>query len=102
WCRRHRVSHDFHLLGSARTVMSKDAHLELYAFWRTASTHRVRIALNFKGLGARERFVNLETGEQRTPGFLAVNPAGMIPALVDEGPPPLTQSLAILEFLEEK
>ncbi|HXP07168.1 MAG TPA: maleylacetoacetate isomerase [Acidobacteriaceae bacterium] len=82
--------------------MSKDAHLELYAFWRTASTHRVRIALNFKGLGARERFINLETGEQRTPGFLAVNPAGMIPALVDEGHPPLTQSLAILEFLEEK
>jgi maleylacetoacetate isomerase len=82
--------------------MSKNADFELYAFWRTASTHRVRIALNFKGLVARERFVNLEKGDQNTPEFLAINPAGMIPALVDEGYPPLTQSLAILEFLEEK
>jgi maleylacetoacetate isomerase len=82
--------------------MSKKADFELYAYWRTASTHRVRIALNLKGLTAQERLVNLDKGEQRSPDFLAINPLGAIPALVEEGHPPLTQSLAILEFLDEK
>jgi maleylacetoacetate isomerase len=82
--------------------MSKTADFELYAFWRTASTHRVRIALNFKGLTAQERIVNLDRGEQRSPAFLAINPLGAIPALIEEGHAPLTQSLAILEFLDEK
>lgn len=82
--------------------MSNNPAFELYAFWRTASTHRVRIALNFKGLTAQERFVNLDKGEQRSPDFLAMNPLGAIPALIEEGHPPLTQSLAILEFLDEK
>jgi maleylacetoacetate isomerase len=82
--------------------MSNTADFELYAFWRTASTHRVRIALNFKGLTAQERFVNLDKGEQRSPAFLAINPLGAIPALIEEGHAPLTQSLAILEFLDEK
>ncbi|GAB2913293.1 maleylacetoacetate isomerase [Paraburkholderia jirisanensis] len=82
--------------------MSKNTDFELYAFWRTASTHRVRVALNFKGLAARERFVNLEKGEHRSAAFLAINPLGAIPALIEEGHAPLTQSLAILEFLEEK
>jgi len=81
--------------------MSKPADFELYAFWRTAATHRVRIALNLKGLVAHERFVDLDKGEHTSPAFLAVNPAGAIPALVEEGFPPLTQSSAILEFLEE-
>lgn len=75
---------------------------ELHAFWRSASTHRVRIALNFKGLTAQERFVDLERGEQGSPDFLAINPSGAIPVLVDDGHAPLSQSLAILEFLEEK
>lgn len=82
--------------------MSNKADFELYAFWRTAATHRVRIALNLKGLVAHERFVDLDKDEQRSPAFLAVNPAGAIPALVEDGLPPLTQSSAILEFLEEK
>jgi maleylacetoacetate isomerase len=82
--------------------MSNDAAFELYAFWRTAATHRVRIALNIKGLNAQERFVNLDKGEQLTQEFLAVCPAGTIPALIEPGHPPMTQSLAILEFLEEK
>ncbi len=75
--------------------------LELYAFWRTSATFRVRVALNLKGVSATERQVNLEAGEQRSPAFLALNPLGAIPALVEAGHPPLTQSLAILEFLDE-
>src|ERR1700754_3801874 len=82
--------------------MSTKTDFELYAFWRTAATHRVRIALNFKGLAAQERFVDLDKGEHRSPEFLAINSAGAIPALVEDGHPPLTQSMAILEFIEEK
>jgi len=74
---------------------------ELYAYWRTSATYRVRVALNLKGLTAHERIVNLDAGEQRDPAFLKINPLGAIPALVVEGQAPLTQSLAILEFLDE-
>ena len=83
---------------------------ELFAFWRTSATYRVRVALNLKGLTAHERIVDLDAGEQRSPSFLAINPLGAIPALVDhenEGDAagneraPLTQSSAILEYLEE-
>ncbi|MDE8345555.1 MAG: maleylacetoacetate isomerase [Acidocella sp.] len=85
--------------------MDSQARFELFAFWRTSATYRVRVALNLKGLAADERFVNLEAGEQRSEAFLKVNPMGAIPALIDrdEGKlsPPITQSLAILEFLDE-
>lgn len=77
---------------------------ELFAFWRTSATYRVRVALNLKGLAAQETIVNLDAGEQRSPAFLAINPLGAIPALRQAGHPPhppMTQSLAILEFLDE-
>lgn len=74
---------------------------ELFAFWRTSATYRVRVALNLKGLTAHERIVNLDAGEQRSEVFLKINPMGAIPALVEPGHAPLTQSLAILEFLDE-
>jgi maleylacetoacetate isomerase len=74
---------------------------ELYAFWRTSATFRVRVALNLKGLSAQEHIVNLDAGEQHSPAFLALNPLAGIPAFVEPGHPPITQSLAILEFLEE-
>lgn len=75
--------------------------LRLYGFWRTSATYRVRVALHLKGLGAEEVLVNLDAGEQRSPEYLRINPLGGIPTLVHAGHPPLTQSLAILEFLEE-
>jgi len=78
---------------------------ELFAFWRTSATYRVRVALNLKGLHAHERIINIDAGEQRSAGFLRINPLGAIPALIDRGDEedhgPITQSLAILEFLEE-
>ncbi len=73
----------------------------LYAFWRTSATYRVRVALNLKGILADERLVNLGAGEQRSPAYLAINPMAGIPALVAPGQAPITQSLAILEYLEE-
>ena len=85
--------------------MTNAAPFELYSFWRTSATYRVRVAFNLKGVQPHERNVNLDTGEQRGEAFLKINPLGAIPALVDTRPgqpaTPITQSLAILEFLDE-
>jgi len=88
-------------LFSIGNTMADQPHFELFAFWRTSATYRVRVALNLKGLAAHERIVNLEAGEQNSEAFLKINPLGAIPALVEDGFPPITQSLAILEFLDE-
>ncbi len=65
----------------------------------------MRVALNLKGIVAHERIVNLDAGEPLSAEFLNNNPMGAVPALVDNTPgqphAPLTQSLAILEFLDE-
>ncbi len=81
--------------------MTSSPSYELYAFWRTSATYRVRVALNLKGLSAQEHYIDLDAGEQRGEAFLKINPLGAIPALVVPGAPPLTQSLAILEYLDE-
>ncbi len=81
-----------------------DPRFELFAYWRTSATYRVRVALNLKGVVAHERFVDMEAGENRGEAFLRINPLGAIPALIDRqaaGASPITQSLAILEYLEE-
>lgn len=81
--------------------MPDQPRYELFSYWRTSATYRVRVALKLKGLEAHEHNINIDTGEQRTPDFLTINPLGAIPALVQPGFPPMTQSLAILEFLDE-
>jgi maleylacetoacetate isomerase len=75
--------------------------LHLYGFWRSLATFRVRIALNLKGLDYREQMIDLFGGDQHEASFRAINPMGAVPALVEPGHPPLTQSMAILEYLEE-
>lgn len=86
-------------------AMTGQARFELFAFWRTSATYRVRVALNLKGVVAEERIVDIDAGEHRSDAYLAINPLGAIPALIDRGAgqsrAPLTQSLAILEFIEE-
>ena len=81
--------------------MTQQPEFELLAFWRTSATYRVRVALNLKGMAVPERIVDLDAGEQRSEAFLKINPLGAIPALLEKGHAPLTQSLAILEFIEE-
>ncbi|MDN7179639.1 maleylacetoacetate isomerase [Caballeronia sp. SEWSISQ10-4 2] len=81
--------------------MSEQAQFELFAFWRSSAAFRVRVALNLKGLSAHEQNIDLDAGEQRGAEFLKISPLGSIPALVQDGHEPLTQSLAILEFLDE-
>ena len=76
--------------------------MKLYGFWRSLASYRVRVALAFKGLHAEEVSIDLLKGKQNEQDYLAVNPQGVVPALVlDEGGSPLFQSLAILEYLEE-
>ena len=74
--------------------------MKLYGYYRSSAAYRVRIALNLKGLGYESAFVHLRKGEQRAPEYLKLNPQGLAPTLVD-GEATLTQSLAILEYLEE-
>lgn len=73
----------------------------LYHYWRSSAAWRVRWALAAKGISYEKRAVNLLKGEQYSPEYLRLNPAGQVPALVWEGHI-FGESLAILEFLEEK
>jgi maleylacetoacetate isomerase/maleylpyruvate isomerase len=75
--------------------------IELYSFWRSQATYRVRIAMFLKGIEADIRSIDLLKGEQHADNFRALNSEGLVPALVEAGQSPLTQSLAILEYLEE-
>jgi maleylacetoacetate isomerase len=76
--------------------------LQLYTYWRSSASYRVRIALRLKGLPFESHAVHLvqRGGEQNGPEFLALNPQGRVPALIDAGQI-LTQSLAIIEYLDE-
>jgi len=72
----------------------------LHSAWRATAPYRVRIGLALKGVAYDYAAVNLLAGQQREPAYRAVNPQGLTPAL-DIGGRVLTQSLAILEWLEE-
>lgn len=76
--------------------------LVLYGYWRSSAAYRVRIALNLKGLSYESRPVHLvrDGGEQHAPGYAGMNPQELVPSLLD-GDRVLTQSLAIMEYLDE-
>jgi maleylacetoacetate isomerase len=66
--------------------MSECSQFELFGFWRSSATYRVRVALNLKKMNAQEMTIDLDAGQQQSPEFLKVNPLGALP---------------ILEYLEE-
>jgi maleylpyruvate isomerase len=74
--------------------------VKLYGFWRSSAAYRVRIALGLKNIAVEHAFIHLRKGDQRSAEFLALNPQGLVPALID-GDSVLSQSLAIIEYLEE-
>ena len=73
----------------------------LWGYWRSSAAYRVRIALNLKGLAAEHRFRHLRQDQQRSAEALALNPQGLVPALVLDDGAVLTQSLVICEYLDE-
>jgi maleylacetoacetate isomerase len=75
--------------------------MKLHGYFRSSASYRVRIALNLKGLSADHLPHHLRKGEQRDPAYLAINPQGLVPTLQDDHGVILTQSLAIIEWLDE-
>ena len=73
----------------------------LHGYFRSTASWRVRIALGLKGLEAVQVAHHLRKGEQRAPAYLALNPQGLLPSLVTDDGAVLTQSLAIIEYLDE-
>ena len=75
--------------------------MKLYSFFRSGTSHRLRIALNLKGIATDYVAVDLRVDEQQGDAFKSINPQQMVPAL-DTGKQVLIQSPAIIEWLEEK
>eukprot|EP01037_Dinobryon_pediforme_P002609 gene2609-2650_t len=73
----------------------------MYGFWRSAAAFRVRIAMNLKGVAFTETMIDLDAGEQHAAGYLDVNPQAVVPSLILDDGTMLSQSMAILEYLEE-
>jgi len=75
--------------------------MTLHGYFRSSAAYRVRIAMHLKGLPFDQVSYHLRRGQQRTPDYLALNPQGLVPSLVLEDGTVLTQSLAIIEWLDE-
>jgi maleylpyruvate isomerase len=75
--------------------------MKLHGYFRSSASYRVRIALNLKGLRAEHLPHHLRKGEQCAPDYLVLNPQGFVPTLESDAGDILTQSLAIIEWLEE-
>ena len=76
--------------------------MKLYTYFRSSASFRVRIALNLKALAYQPVFVHLAKGEHRQPQYTAVNAQALVPTLELDDGTRLTQSLAIMEWLDEK
>ena len=87
--------------GPSSSPLGKGETMKLYGYWRSTSAYRVRIALALKGITAEQAFVHLVRGEQKAEGYRELNPQGRVPTLVLDDGTVLTQSPAIVEYLEE-
>jgi maleylpyruvate isomerase len=73
----------------------------LFGYWRSSAAYRVRIALNLKRITAKQIPVQLQKEEQKSAGYRALNPAGLVPLWREPDGFTLAQSLAIIEYLDE-
>jgi maleylacetoacetate isomerase len=76
--------------------------MKLYTYWRSQAAFRVRVALGLKGLAMEKITLDLLAGDQFAADYQKLNPEGVVPTLIDGEGEPLVQSLAILEYLDEK
>jgi maleylacetoacetate isomerase len=76
--------------------------MQLYTFFRSSASFRLRIALALKGIGYEPAYTSLPKMAHKEPAFLKVNPQGLVPALIDDSGQVFTQSLATIEYLDEK
>src|SRR4029079_18906886 len=76
--------------------------MKFFSFWRSLASFRVRIALNMKNVAADVVFVDIDANAHREAGYRRINPQMALPALVEDDGTTLFQSLAILEYLDEK
>ncbi|MGB0625567.1 MAG: maleylacetoacetate isomerase [Alphaproteobacteria bacterium] len=75
--------------------------MKLYDYWRSSAAFRMRIALNLKGLEAEREYIHLRRKDQVSDAYLAVNPQGLVPTLIDDDGTHVIQSMAIMEYLDE-
>jgi maleylacetoacetate isomerase len=75
--------------------------VKLYDYFRSSAAYRVRIALSLKGIAPERAFVHLRRGAQHAADYLGLNPQGLVPLIVTDDGTALTQSLAIIEWLDE-
>jgi maleylpyruvate isomerase len=75
--------------------------VKLHGYFRSSAAYRVRIALNLKGVAVEQVSHHLRKGEQRTPDYLELNPQGLVPTLAGDDGTVMTQSLAIIDWLDE-
>jgi maleylacetoacetate isomerase len=76
--------------------------MKLYTYWRSQASFRVRVALRLKAIAAEAISLDLLKGDQSNAAYKALNPEMVVPTLIDGDGPPLVQSLAIIEYLDEK
>ncbi len=74
--------------------------MKLYSYWRSTTSYRVRAALNLKGLSYETLPVDLVAGEQRDPDYKTLNPGAGVPTLILDDGTVLTQSMAILDYID--
>src|ERR1700726_1209066 len=87
--------------GQANEKNDREVPMKLHGYFRSSASYRVRIALNLKGLSTEHLAHHLRKGEQCAPAYLAINPQGLVPTLEGDAGAILTQSLAIIEWLDE-
>jgi maleylpyruvate isomerase len=76
--------------------------MELYTFFRSSASFRLRIALALKGVAYEGHYTSLPKMAHKDPAYLKVNPQGLVPALVDDAGSVFIQSMATVEYLDEK
>jgi maleylpyruvate isomerase len=81
--------------------MMQKSGFVLHGFWRSSTSFRVRVALSLKGIEYSQKTYRLREGDQRQADYLTLNPQGLVPTLVTPDGQALTQSLAIMEWLDE-